>query len=303
MMKYLVLGGCGFIGTSLTKKLAKKQENVITVADWVCQSHAKGNIRYFKTLFDEGTNFLELTREQDIVIHGISTTSPRNFRGMRAEISENLLPTIQLLEACISNGVKKVLFLSSGGTVYGESPDRVPFTEDAPCKPICAYGMQKYAIEMLLEVYKRQYGLNYVTARIGNPYGPRQFTNGVGVISTFTRLLTQGNKIVLLGGGKTVRDYIYIEDLTEALTQLIEYNGKFSTFNVSNGIGYTVNDILDILSDLLNIKPQIEYLPNTLSDVAYNVLNISHIQRETGFCPHTSLQQGIETLLKYYIKE
>lgn len=296
-MKYLVLGGCGFIGASLTKKLAASPENTVTVMDRVCESHTEGNIHYVQAGFEESTDFQALTQGQDVVVHGISTTSPRNFHGMQTELSENLLPTVQLLEACVSNKTQKVLFLSSGGTVYGESTDQAPFTEEMPCRPICAYGVQKHAIEMLLEFYKKQYGLNCVTARIGNPYGPRQFTNGVGVISIFARHLLQGDTIRLLGGGKTIRDYIYIDDLTEALSLLMQYDGPFSVFNVSNGTGYSVNEILKILADLLKVDPQIEYLPNPSSDVAYNVLDISRIKKETGFQPQISLQQGIGMLL------
>ncbi len=158
--------------------------------------------------------------------------------------------------------------------------------------------MQKYAIEMLLDVYKKQYGLSYITARIGNPYGPRQYTNGVGVISTFTRLLKQGEKIALIDGGRAIRDYIYIDDLADALLLLMQYDGPFSTFNVSSGIGHSVSEILKIVADLLGVVPQIDCLPNPLSDVSYNVLDISRIRRETGFCPRISLPQGIRMLVK-----
>ena len=298
MMKYAVFGGCGFIGACLTDRLSRNPENIVTVIDIACRPHIDGNVRYINARFEESTDFLSIVRGQDIVLHGISTTSPRNFHGMRAEFSENLMPTIQLLEACITGGVKKVLFLSSGGTVYGESPDKVPLYEECACKPICAYGMQKYAIEMLLDVYKKQYGLSYITARIGNPYGPRQYTNGVGVISTFTRLLKQGEKIALIDGGRAIRDYIYIDDLADALLLLMQYDGPFSTFNVSSGIGHSVSEILKIVADFLGVVPQIDCLPNPLSDVSYNVLDISRIRRETGFCPRISLPQGIRMLVK-----
>jgi len=302
-MRFLVLGGAGFIGRSIVHRLVSDAENQVTVFDKFKLNHAAPNLEMTTGEFSIDTDFDSITREVDVVIHGISTTSPRNFRGFDAEFRENVQPTIRLLDACVKNGVKKVIYLSSGGTVYGESTDGSPWKETDPCNPICAYGVHKLTVEKIMSVYTHTGQIKCEVMRIANPYGPEQATKGVGVIATFARQMLSGQPIHLIGDGKTRRDYIYIDDLVDAVQRLIQYKGTEEVFNVGTGVGTSVLDIMQSISEELGIAPQIEYQTDTGNDVADNILDISRLGCEMGFYPKYSVKVGIEETLKVLMSE
>lgn len=296
-MKVLVLGGTGFIGGSIVRSMLQDAMNHIVVFDRFPLPYEAPNLSMVTGDYSTATDFVELTKNIDVVIHAISTTSPRNFRGFYSEFEENVQPTIKLLDACAENGVKRFFFLSSGGTVYGENASGVPWKETDACNPVCAYGVHKLAVEKIMSVYSRNGLLKCISLRIANPYGPSQATNGVGVIATFARQMLSGNKIELIGDGKTRRDYIYIDDVVECVHRLMLYEGTEEVFNIGTGVGSSVLDIIRIISEHLNIEPTIAVRPETSNDVADNILDITRLRDETGFKPVWTVEKGIvETL-------
>lgn len=296
-MKILVLGGSGFIGKNLVQQLLQSNENMVISFDRAESSLVHPNLSQIVGQFDCDTDFASLTFGMDIVVHCISTTSPRNFTGFYPEFQNNVLPTILLLDACKANSVKKVVYLSSGGTVYGETDDDL-LNEEHNCSPICAYGVHKLSVEKIMHVYMRMNWVKCNVVRIANPYGPEQVTKGVGVISVFIRKILEGSPIELIGDSSNLRDYIYIDDVTDALEKVIHYQGNAEVFNVGTGVGTSVTELIQIISEKLETVPQIISIQGEGLDVSKNILDNSRLLEETGFLPRYTLELGIDKMIK-----
>ena len=171
-MKYLVLGSNGFIGSNLVKQLMKEKCD-LRLFDLKLNKDNNlihNNIEYIQGEFGIDCDFDALTKDIDIVYHLISTTIPSSNIGYNIEIQQNVMGTIKLLDSCVKNKIKKIIFISSGGTVYGKSKG-IPFKEDDCTNPICSYGIQKLSIEKYIQLYNNMYGLDYRIIRLANPYG------------------------------------------------------------------------------------------------------------------------------------
>lgn len=190
-MQCLILGGAGFLGSHLANRLLREQNNIVTVFDRAQANFSNikaiyNNLRIVTGNFGVDYDFRGLLENQEIVYHLVSTTVPSTSNlNLVGEIQDNVIPTIKLLEACVEQGGKKIVFLSSGGTVYGEGKD-VPLKEDDEQMPICSYGIQKLTIERYIHLYFHLYGLDYRIVRLANPFGPFQNPRGkVGAVTTF----------------------------------------------------------------------------------------------------------------------
>ena len=217
-MRVLLLGAAGFIGTNLTIQLAKKREDEITLVDkkrdffMPINNMHLNNIHIVEASLTVDMDFDSILKDQDVVYHLVSTTVPTTSnQHISQELVSNVIFSANLFEACIRCGVKKVVFISSGGTVYGKEVD-CPLKEKTATNPISSYGVQKITIEKLLYLYRYMYGLDYRIIRLANPYGPYQRPNGVlGAVTTFTYKALKGDEITVYGDGSVVRDFIYIE--------------------------------------------------------------------------------------------
>lgn len=299
MKKYLVLGGNGFIGKYIVDSLSVNNE--VVVADYnIDDASDTDNITYKKLDFITCEDFSSFLDGVDVVIHLISTIVPNeNINNINLEIENNVFPTIRLLNDMVKNNVKEIIFVSSGGTVYGEH-DNIPIAEDEPKQPICNYGIIKELIEKYLNLYNRYCGINYRIARLANPYsevvkkGKKQ-----GIIPIFIDQLLNNQQLKIWGDGNDVRDYIYMDDAIDALLKIIEYSGDEKVFNVGTGIGYTINDMLEIIKSELDIQDlSISYEDSRKCDVKNNVLNIERIKNELDWEPKTDLQSGIKKVIK-----
>lgn len=295
-MKILILGGSGFLGKNLVRQLLQSYENTVVSFDRCESTLVHSNLAQIVGEFDCDTDFVSLTYGMDIVVHCISTTSPRNFSGFYPEFQDNVLPTIRLLDACKENSVKKVVYLSSGGTVYGESDENL-LSEEHCCNPICAYGVHKLSVEKIAHVYTHLNWVKCDVVRLANPYGPEQVTKGVGVISAFIRKIMEGSPIELIGDSSNLRDYIYIDDAINAIQAVIQYRGEVDLFNIGTGVGTSVNELIRIISEKLQLTPQIIRIPGEGVDVSKNILDISRLKKETGFTPRYTLECGIDKMI------
>ena len=222
-MNILILGAAGFIGTNITIKLAENKANKITLVDK--RKDYFSNIEKFHFLnieikessLDENMDF-SILRDQEVVYHLVSTNAPTTSnQHIGQDIQSNVVFSSNLFDACVKNCVRKVIFISSGGTVYGKE-SACPISENTPTNPISSYGVQKLAIEKLLYLYNYMYGLDYRIIRLANPYGPYQRPNGVlGAVTTFTYKALKGDEIIVYGDGSVVRDFIYIDDAVRAI--------------------------------------------------------------------------------------
>ncbi|MGH4050580.1 MAG: NAD-dependent epimerase/dehydratase family protein [Clostridium sp.] len=305
-MNIMILGAAGFIGTNLTFELAKNSHNTITLVDRVqadfshIESFCFSNCRIVKENFDENCDFEKLISDQDIIYHLVSTTYPSNAnQHIAEEIKANVIVTINLLDACVKKCIKKVVFISSGGTVYGIEKN-MPLKEDAPTYPISSYGIQKITIEKLLYLYNYLYKLDYIVIRLANPYGPYQKPNGVlGAVTTFTYKFIMGQTIEVYGDGSVVRDYIYIEDAINGILNIANGTSKKKIFNLGCGRGYSLKEVIETIQKTLGVSNNILYLEGRKADVPVNVLDITRYEEEFGTLNPCSLEEGIEKTAQF----
>ena len=299
-MNIAVLGGAGFIGTNLVMELAKNYHNKLLLVD--------EKKDYFRHIFDmniENVSFLEsdflvdtdfdsMLFGQEIVYHLVSTTVPATSnKQISKELEENVLMTSKLLEACVRQNIKKVIFVSSGGTVYGKESN-CPLSEDAPTNPITSYGVQKLTIEKLLYLYNHMYGLDYRIIRLANPYGPYQRPNGMlGAVTTFIYKALKEESITVYGDGTVVRDFIYIDDAIKGILKIANSTGRHKLYNLGSGVGTSINELLRQIQKELQIELQIEYVDKRDVDVRENYLDMSRYIQEFGKWSPISLEEGV----------
>ena len=238
--------------------------------------------------------FESFLQGQDIVYHLISTTVPAiSNRAVSKEINDNVTYMSKLLEACVKCHVKKIIFPSSGGTVYG-TKNSCPLKEDMETWPISSYGVQKLMNEKLLYLYHYIYGLDYRIIRLANPYGPYQNPGGVqGAIAAFVYKAIKGEPIYVYGDGSVVRDYIYIDDAVRAIIKIASDEGGNKLLNVGSGTGVSLSQLLNIIRKTLGLTLSVKYLPGRSVDVPVNFLDISQYEKIFGSLISVSLEEGI----------
>jgi UDP-glucose 4-epimerase len=199
-----------------------------------------------------------------------------------------------MLNCARSRQIKKIIFFSSGGTVYG-IPKHIPINENHPTNPICSYGIQKLAIEKYLYLYECLYGIKYGILRISNAYGPRQRpVHEQGAIAVFLYRMLHKQTIEIWGDGSIVRDYIYVGDIVEAAEMVNIYNGPERVFNISGGQGFSLNQILDHLAALTGCKPKVNYYPCRQFDVPVNILDNKKALELLDWHPKTDFTEGLK---------
>lgn len=309
-MKILLLGAAGFIGTNLTIELAKKTEDEITLVDRskaffkpIVSMDLK-NVHILEADLTVDMDFDSILKDQEVVYHLVSTTVPTTSnQHISQELVSNVIFSANLFEACIRCGVKKVVFVSSGGTVYGKEVD-CPLKEKTATNPISSYGVQKITIEKLLYLYRYMYGLDYRIIRLANPYGPYQRPNGVlGAVTTFTYKALKGDEITVYGDGSVVRDFIYIDDAIRAIMKIVNGENKHGTFNLGCGYGTSIKQVLETIEKALGIKLNVSYLEGRKVDVPVNYLDISRYEKYYGALNPISLEDGIRKTADFMKKE
>ena len=298
MKKYLVLGGNGFIGKYVVDSLAKN--NKVIVADYNIEHNEENeNIEYKQMDFINCYDFTEYLEGIDIVIHLISTIGPNeNTKNINKEIEENVFPTTRLLEAMVQCETKKIIFVSSGGTVYGEH-ECSPILESDSKDPICNYGIIKELIEKYLNLYSLYYVIDYKVLRLANPYsevvkkGKKQ-----GIIPILIEQLMNNETIKIWGDGNDVRDYIHIQDAIAAILKVIDYDGNEKIFNVGTGVGCSINDLIELIKEEMQISTiSVSYVEGRKCDVKNNILNIDKIKKEMNWEPEITLEKGIQKVI------
>lgn len=305
-MNIILLGAAGFIGTNLTIKLAENIDNKIVVVDEnenffsPIKELKLDNVSIKEIPFSESTNFENLLKNQEVVYHLISTTVPTTSNQQIAqELEANVVVTAKLLDSCVKCGVKKVVFLSSGGTVYGKEVD-CPLKENTATNPISSYGIQKITIEKLLYLYRYMYGLDYRIIRLANPYGPYQRPNGVlGAVTTFTYKALVGDEITVYGDGSIIRDFIYIDDAVRGILNIVNGDNKHRTFNLGCGYGTSIKELLEIIQRTLGLDMKIIYLQGRKFDVPVNYLDISRYEEAYGKLKPVPLEEGIKKVADF----
>ena len=307
-MNIVIVGGAGFIGTNLAIKLSKINENNLTVVDKAenyfdnLKSLKLNNTFYSVDSLDMNSDF-DFLNKQDVVYHLVSTNMPSNSNiNITNDLNNNVLYSSKLFEKCVSKGVKKIVFLSSGGTVYGKTT-QIPIVEDSKTDPISSYGLQKLTIEKLLYLYNYLYGIKYSIIRLSNPYGPYQRPNGkLGVLTTFIYKALHNQLISVYGDGSVVRDFVYIDDAIDAIIRIAnsDYN---DVFNYGSGVGLSILEVLNYIEKVLDTKLNVEFLPSRSVDVKINVLNTDKYINCFGKPKTITIEEGIIKTKDYFINQ
>lgn len=299
-MRALVIGGSGFIGSHLVDALLAQGKKV-RVYDRTPERFraTPTGVEFMQGEFGDTAMLAEALADIDQVFHLVSTMVPSTSNlDPVADIQGNLINTVRLLELMRSAGVKRMVFLSSGGTVYG-IPKEDPVTEDHPLHPISSYGIVKVAIENYLHMEHHLHGLSSVILRASNPYGPRQGHGGVqGVIGTFLWKIAQGDPIQLWGDGSVVRDFIHVRDFTELCSRVSDTD-LTGSFNAGSGKGNSINDVITTITKVIGKEVNPIHKPGRGFDVPRVVLDISSIRQETGWSPTITLEEGIADTWKW----
>ncbi len=294
-MNVLVLGGNGFIGSHLVDKLIL-EGHTVRVFDKNEEHFRKplSTVDYHLGEFGNRGLLSLALNEIDVVIHLISTTLPKTSNDDPVfDVQSNVIETLFLLEQCVANKIKKIIFTSSGGTVYGR-PQSLPVVEENPTNPICSYGICKLTIEKYFALFKQLYNLDFVIIRPSNPFGSRQNPGGIqGAIPVFLQRILKNETIQIWGTGEVVRDFVYVENLVDAIYNSIIYQTSSRIFNVGCGKGYSLNDILSIMKRITGRDLRVEYTNSRTYDVPKIYLDITKANNELHWYPRTSLEQGI----------
>lgn len=301
----LVLGGRGFIGSHLVDVLLSKGFNVRCFerphVEPLGESHLSNPFfeLFEGDLFSE-SDVAECVEGCDICFHLVSTTLPKTSNVDPVfDIESNVLGTVRLLTRAVKAGVKKVIFVSSGGTIYGV-PMQVPIPETHPTDPICSYGISKLTIEKYLGLFKHLNGLDFIALRIANPFGGRQRTYAnQGAVAVFLSKTLRGEEIEIWGDGSVVRDYVYIDDVVSALVASIDYVGDMRVFNIGSGRGLSINDVLDSIELVTSRKTTRRYVASRSFDVPANVLCIERAKHLLGWSPNVGFETGIRHFMQW----
>lgn len=302
-MKILVTGGAGFIGSHVVDEYLLRDYEVIVIDNLSTGGYENLNprCRFIELDIREKEKVAQILKREkpDYVNHHAAQTSVANsVRDPLADAEVNILATLNLLECCCREKVKKFIFASSGGTIYGEVSQSP--REDFPLTPLSPYGISKAAIEFYLAFYFRHYGLKYVSLRYANVYGPRQDPTGeAGVIAIFTRQMLEKKTPTIFGDGETVRDYVYCADVAQA-NLLATEREEVGVYNVGTGIGTTVNDIYQLIAQTTKFQGSPQYDHPRPGDLRRSILEIEKIQRELCWEPQVFLPEGINQTVEYF---
>lgn len=294
----VVFGGAGFIGSHVVDALVQEGHDV-TVFDRpnIALDNLNDSIEAINIIQGDLCNPRDVesaVKGKDIIFHFAATTLPASSNlNPVYDIETNLISTLSLIENALKYNVKKFIFASSGGTVYG-IPQSLPISENHPTKPICAYGITKLTIEKYLHLFSHLHQLSYVVLRFGNPYGERQrLDRAQGAIPVFLEKLRKNGVIEIWGDGLVARDYFYISDLVSAVMKATISDLSGEVFNVGGGKPYTLLDILAIIEEETGIQPRLRLLPGRKFDVPVNYLDITKARRMLDWDPVVSLEEGI----------
>jgi len=297
-MKALVIGGNGFIGTALVDQLIGRGIKVRVFDRY--PSRYKEPVDGVEYMIGDFANHGEVSQAVqgiDWVFHLAYTTLPETSNEDPVyDVRSNVIDTIQLLQECCNAGVDKFVFVSSGGTIYGV-PQHVPIKEEHPTEPICSYGITKLTIEKYLHLFHHTKKLEYSVARIANPYGERQNPNSKqGAVGVFLGCIARKQPITVFGDGEIVRDFIYIYDAADALIACADYVASEKgprVFNIGSGVGYSLNQIVDTIRNVVDVEVKVNHTPARQVDVKSNVLDIELARKLLKWEPKIDLETGI----------
>jgi UDP-glucose 4-epimerase len=303
LMKILVTGGAGFIGSHIADRYIDEGHEVVILDDMSSGKEENINPKAkFVKMDINDVAILELFKDEkfDIVNHHAAQMDVRvSVNDPKFDARTNILGGLNLYEAAKESGVKKIIFASSGGTVYGEQ-ELFPASEEHPTRPCSPYGISKLSNEKYLFYYKEVYGIDFVALRYANVYGPRQNPHGeAGVVAIFANKLLKGEKPIINGDGKNTRDYIYVDDVVSA--NLIALNNDVSgIFNIGTAIETDVNDIFRSLNNIIKADCEEVHGPAKAGEQIRSVISFNKIKNLHGWIPKIEFNEGLHYTVSFF---
>lgn len=293
-----VFGAKGFIGRHLVRRLASLGRPVVAFGRNFPANYTEtiGHpVEVREIDFHDVIGTQAKIQDISIVVQLINSSSPSLGNShVSADFKSNVAPHIHFIESCIASKVETFLFLSSGGTVYG-NPNYLPINEDHPTFPISSYGLTKLIIEHYIRLLTQQSNMGYVNLRVSNPYGPGQSVNkGQGLIASILQRRMQGNPIIIYGDGSIKRDYLYIDDVIDALISAMDTKGLKTTLNIGSGIGRSVLDVVAALENILGEKIRTSFVEGRSTDARSNILDASRAREIISWYAYTDFFDGLQ---------
>jgi UDP-glucose 4-epimerase len=294
----VIFGGGGFIGSHLVEELIGGGHPVRVFdkvhTDWSNLAAVAGRVDLREGDFQNPVDVRAALEGAGAAVHLVSATLPSTSNDNPVyDIESNVVSTLRFLDEAREAGVGRIVFISSGGTIYGRAR-QVPISEDHPTDPLCSYGIGKLAIEKFLALYHHMHGLQYQVLRLSNPYGERQNPAGVqGAVAVFLGRVLAGQPIEIWGTGEVTRDYVYIRDAVKAVRVVLEKNPSERILNVGSGVGTTLNDLVQKIGEVTGERTEVLRKPGRAVDVPVNVLAIDRIRKAVGWAPETGLAEGL----------
>ena len=306
-MKVLVTGGAGFIASHVSDHLIRAGHQVHVMDD--LSTGFRENINpsaVFHEMDIRSDGAAQIIREGDFDVlchHAAQMDVRRSVREPVFDADVNVVGSIRLLEACRKGGVKRVVYASTGGAVYGE-PRKLPVSEDHPINPICHYGVSKHTVEHYLFLYRHLYGLDYVVLRYPNVYGPRQNPHGeAGVTAIFTLAYLQGRRPYINGDGEQTRDYVHVYDVARANLMAMDLSRQEICGKVMNlgwGRGRSVLELDRIIRRLVGTEIEPSHAPPKPEEIQRISLDSNRAQELLGWKPDIEFEDGLRSLVDYH---
>jgi UDP-glucose 4-epimerase len=297
----VVFGAGGFIGTNLCKSLVGKVDLLRAFGRSQHPPVELIGCEWIKGDFSNAQSIFAAVEGCDTVFHLVNTSTPASSNvDILADLQGNVCSSLNLLNICREAGIKRIIFVSSGGTIYG-IPKLIPTPETEPTNPITAYGVCKLTIEKYLGLYEYLYGLEYRVLRVANPFGPYQNPQkNQGVIAAFINRALEGKSIDVWGDGNVIRDYIYIDDVVNALELAVIHEGDGRVFNIGSGEGHSLNNIINLIENIIENKISIDRKSARSIDVPVSILDISFALKNLCWEPTINFHDGLQNTLDWY---
>jgi UDP-glucose 4-epimerase len=305
-MKVLVTGGAGFIGSHLAERLLGDGHEVVILDDLSTGNveHLPPDARFYQ--MDVQSPWLDelfkIERPEAVLHQAAQASVRRSVADPVFDASVNVLGAVTLLQASVRHGVRRFLFASTGGALYGDA-DVIPTPEDYPTLPVSPYGASKLGAEVYLRTFHAVHGLSYAALRYANVYGPRQDPHGeAGVVAIFARRLLSGEPARINGDGKQTRDFVYVGDIAEANARALT-SDAVGSFNVGTGVETDINTIFQLLKRLSGNNQVEMHGPPMPGEQRRSVVDARKIEKVLGWRPRTSLEAGLDATVRYFRQE
>ena len=304
-MKILVTGGAGFIGSHVVDAYIAAGHEVAVLDNLSAgrEENVSSDARLHRVDVRDAAEVQKVVAafKPDVVNHHAAQSEvPKSVADPGYDAQVNVVGGLNVLRACVDNGVRKVIFSSTGGALYGE-PDIVPADEDHPIRPLSPYGTSKYAFEQYLGTFHRTFGINFTVLRYANVYGARQdFAAEEGrVVALFASRMIEGKPVTIDGDGAQSRDMIHVGDVAISNLAVLEA-GDGGTYHVSTGIPVTINDLFRKLALLIDYRHEPRFGPPRKGDVYRIALDNTRAKEQLGWQPRINLEEGLRLTVEYF---